>query len=151
MGGEHPWWALVVSEDPEKLLSSDLAFESFPGNILWLMADKTSEFQSDHLKDPVCQDVWGEGVDGHLHWLSAFRTQELRLLLIDVLIQQLWSAVSINFGQPFPSGLLTFRHFVQKVCWQGSTLFDSSSCGKRRILIQFFFFKSIKVSKLFQI
>jgi len=30
MGGEHPCWALVVSEDPEKLLSSDLAFESFP-------------------------------------------------------------------------------------------------------------------------
>ena len=93
MGGEHPCWALVVSEDPEKLLSSDLAFESFPGNILWLMADKTSGFEFYHLKDPVCQDVWGEGVDGHLHWLSAFRTQELRLLLIDVLSQhfgQLW-------------------------------------------------------------
>ena len=114
-----------------------------------------SGFQFYHLKDPVCQDVWGEGVDGHLHWLSAFRTQELRLLLIDVLSQhfgQLWSFFSCDTC-PDPISLvsisgqvLTFRHFVQKVCWQGSTLFDSSSC---EILIQFFFFKSVILSNIY--
>ena len=86
-----------------------------------------SGFQFYHLKDPVCQDVWGEGVDGHLHWLSAFRTQELRLLLIDVLSQhfgQFWSFFLLIHRCPDPT---TFGHFGFHI-WASSYL--QAFCAK---------------------
>ena len=115
VGAELAMGALET-DPPEKLdrLSSDLAFEPFPEEERF-MTDKTSGFQVNHLKDPVCKDVWREGVDGHLHWLSAFRTQELRLLLINVLGRQFWSPVSswASYLQTFcAKGVLAGEHLV---------------------------------------